>query len=284
MNQERIGKLILERRKSKNLTQESLAEKLKVTSQTISKWESGQSVPALSLMKPLCKELNININELLNAEKNSGIKPDDNIFHIIDYADKKIKKSNKILMITIGTMLGAMALFFTIFSIDVNRMNNNKSVIFSTWGFNYTSPVADDDEKILSAIKDYMVTIGDSEPTDKEGVKTFASAKIYLIESETKKHYSVYAWILKEKYYLDKDQIKQESGTFMPYKLIVEKTKDDFIINSYQVPRYGKYYQEDMKNIFPDSIRTEIENAQKDDTIKALAQDLDRQIRAHYSK
>ncbi|MBQ3307323.1 MAG: helix-turn-helix transcriptional regulator [Bacilli bacterium] len=69
MNQIKIGKFILNCRKEKGLTQEQLAEKLGVTSKSISRWENGKTMPDYSLLKDLCNELDINVNELLSAEK-----------------------------------------------------------------------------------------------------------------------------------------------------------------------------------------------------------------------
>lgn len=69
MNQEKIGKFIAELRKENNMTQMELADKLKVTDRAISKWENGRGLPDVSLFEPLCKELNISINELLKGEK-----------------------------------------------------------------------------------------------------------------------------------------------------------------------------------------------------------------------
>ena len=43
MEQEKIGKFILEIRKQKGLTQKELAEKIGVSDKTISKWECGVS-------------------------------------------------------------------------------------------------------------------------------------------------------------------------------------------------------------------------------------------------
>jgi len=100
MNQDKIGKFILELRKNKNMTQAELAEKLGVTDRAISKWENGRGLPDLSLMKPLCDELGITINELLGGEKLANQdykkKSEENILNTIDYTDKKIKKSKKI--------------------------------------------------------------------------------------------------------------------------------------------------------------------------------------------
>lgn len=51
------------------MTQQELADKIGVTDKAISKWENGRGMPDLSLMKPLCKELGITINELISWER-----------------------------------------------------------------------------------------------------------------------------------------------------------------------------------------------------------------------
>ncbi len=68
MDIDKIGKFISERRKSKKLTQEQLAEKLNISDRAISKWERGICLPDASIMLKLCKILDINVNELLSGE------------------------------------------------------------------------------------------------------------------------------------------------------------------------------------------------------------------------
>ena len=63
-----IGKFIQECRKSKNLTQVQLAQKIGVSEKTISKWECGNGFPDTTLMLPLCKVLDITANELLSGK------------------------------------------------------------------------------------------------------------------------------------------------------------------------------------------------------------------------
>ncbi len=76
MSQQDIGRFIAEKRRAKNLTQEQLAELLGVSNKTISKWETGKSMPDYSIVELLCKELNITISELLAAkEKESESTP-----------------------------------------------------------------------------------------------------------------------------------------------------------------------------------------------------------------
>ena len=65
MDQVKIGKFIAECRKRNNLTQMQLAEKLDITDRAISKWENGKAMQDSSIMPDLCKELKINVNELL---------------------------------------------------------------------------------------------------------------------------------------------------------------------------------------------------------------------------
>ena len=68
------GAVIRRLRESKKLTQEELADKLFVTSKAVSKWETGQGFPDISLLEPLAKALDISIIELLSGEdvKNSN--------------------------------------------------------------------------------------------------------------------------------------------------------------------------------------------------------------------
>ena len=95
MDQEKIGKFIAELRKEKNITQEQLAEKLGVTSKSISRWENGRTMPDYTLLKDLCNELDININELLSGEKikeNDYVnKSEENLIKLRKQIDKRKK-------------------------------------------------------------------------------------------------------------------------------------------------------------------------------------------------
>lgn len=109
MNQEKIGKYIATCRKNKKLTQEQLAEKLGITSKSISKWENGKTMPDVSLFHSLCKELSITINDLLSGETTSKNNLDLSADKLLDYS-KYIKKTEKkksiILSIGLITLIG----------------------------------------------------------------------------------------------------------------------------------------------------------------------------------
>ena len=62
MSQQDIGRFIAEKRRAKNLTQEQLAELLNVSNKTVSKWETGKSMPDYSIVESLCRELAITVS------------------------------------------------------------------------------------------------------------------------------------------------------------------------------------------------------------------------------
>lgn len=68
MNQAKIGSFIAACRKNQGWTQSQLAEKLGITDKAVSKWETGKSMPDISLFSPLCDVLNITLNEMLLGE------------------------------------------------------------------------------------------------------------------------------------------------------------------------------------------------------------------------
>lgn len=69
MNQLEIGMFIAKKRKEKGLTQAQLAEKLRISNKTISKWETGKCMPDYGIIQPLCEELEITIAELMDGEE-----------------------------------------------------------------------------------------------------------------------------------------------------------------------------------------------------------------------
>lgn len=287
MNQEKIGKFILELRKEKDMTQQTLADKLGVSNKTISKWENGRGMPDLSLMKPLCNILGITINELLSGErldkKDYQERLEENILNTIDYTGSKLKRKNKIFKIVIGTTVIVIGLFATMFCVDVRRMNQNKPVVFSTWGYDYSPAIEIPETEIYQAIKEYLVEKGNSESLN--GEKTFVSMRVYLLEEKVKdEKYFIYAWVNDAKYYLEDNEIKKDSASSIPYKFVVEKNNDELYVSDSRTPRDGSYYEDDMKNIFPRSVRNDMESIYSDGTSKKLELELEEQAKLYFHK
>lgn len=62
----KFGSNLKKLRKSKKLSQEDLAEKMNVSRQSVSKWETGDAYPEMNNILELCKIFHCNINELVN--------------------------------------------------------------------------------------------------------------------------------------------------------------------------------------------------------------------------
>ena len=81
-------------RKIKKLTQEQIAEKLNVSRQTVSKWESGETIPDIYNCCELAKLYEITVDDLLNEQKFSNINPKGkHIFGLV-----RIDDENKIII------------------------------------------------------------------------------------------------------------------------------------------------------------------------------------------
>ena len=68
-----LGNLLFELRKEKNLSQEEVADRLNVTRQTVSKWETDQSTPDFDKIVPICELYGISTDELLNGKKDEVV-------------------------------------------------------------------------------------------------------------------------------------------------------------------------------------------------------------------
>ena len=112
-----LGKNLYNLRKNKNLSQEEVAEKLNVTRQTISKWETNESKPDFDKILPICELFNITTEELLigiNTEKKELNETINN-----KNTDSEIIKKRAI-FISIGTFLYFLSLVLIICTEEIN--------------------------------------------------------------------------------------------------------------------------------------------------------------------
>ena len=112
MDQIKIGKFIADERKRKGYTQKQLSEKLEISDKTISKWERGNGFPEVSLLLPLCNELEITVNELLSGERVSEEdylkKAEENMVNLVREALESKKK------IVLSAMVAGLPLIATV--------------------------------------------------------------------------------------------------------------------------------------------------------------------------
>ena len=107
MDQEKVGKFILNLRKENHLTQKELAEKLGVTYQAVSKWENGKNIPDIAIIKLICEEFNVDIGYVLDLKPNT-----------------KNEKNNKKYFIIIGVIV--TIIIVSLFLFGINHYKNDK--------------------------------------------------------------------------------------------------------------------------------------------------------------
>lgn len=71
MNAKQFGERVAALRKARGMTQAQLAEQLNVSNKAVSRWETGEGYPEITLLAPLAKALGVSIDQLL-AEDDAG--------------------------------------------------------------------------------------------------------------------------------------------------------------------------------------------------------------------
>ena len=137
MDQVKIGRFISQRRKSQNLTQMQLAEKLGITDRAISKWETGKSLPDSSIMLELCSILGITVNDLLTGEvvtvENYNKELENNLLQMVKEKEKAHKQ-----LLTFEVFIGVLVsviLFSLVFVASFAELENWLRIVLIAVGF-----------------------------------------------------------------------------------------------------------------------------------------------------
>ena len=117
MDQKKIGRFLKELRKEKDITQEQLAEKIKVSGRTVSRWETGSNMPDISLLAELADFYDVSIPEIIDGERKSeqmNEKLKETVIKVTDYTETnnaRLLKRVRIIGITgVITILIAMVM------------------------------------------------------------------------------------------------------------------------------------------------------------------------------
>jgi len=116
-----LGERLFELRKSKNLTQDDVAEKLNVTRQTVSKWETNQSTPDFDKIVPLCELFEIGVEELLTGKKPEVKEQPENKEEKVLTKQEVKERSAKVVSSSILIYIAAVA--FLMIAIPVQNAN-----------------------------------------------------------------------------------------------------------------------------------------------------------------
>lgn len=117
-----IGEKLYELRKEKNLSQEEVAEKLNVSRQTVSKWETNQTTPDFDKIIPLCELFGISSEELLTGKKEEK-ETTENKKEGKGSLTKEEVKMKSAEVVSTSIFLYVLSVIFIMVAIPVLRMN-----------------------------------------------------------------------------------------------------------------------------------------------------------------
>ncbi len=130
MNQEKIGLFLKELRKEKNITQETLAEKLNVSGRTISRWETRKNMPDISLLVDLAEFYQVSIPEIIDGERKSESMNQETKEAVIKIAEYSKNEVNRMRIKTISNLFIIFGLFVIISALTIFPTD-------SSWGSIY---------------------------------------------------------------------------------------------------------------------------------------------------
>ena len=114
MDQKKSGGFLKELRKEQSLTQEQAAEKLGVSSRTISRWETGAYMPDISMLVDIAEMYDVDVREIIDGERrqedmNSEVK--ETAVKMADYSTMEKKTMLKwIRFMSLSTMIVSVCL------------------------------------------------------------------------------------------------------------------------------------------------------------------------------
>ncbi len=176
-----IGDKILKLRKERGWTQEDLAEKLNVTRQTISNWETEQTVPDLYQAIDLSKAFDININELADLN---------NIIYKNDKVEANLELLFEIVLKNIKSTISELTYSTWFEDLKVNSIDNGVLIIevpmkvhLNYIKNNYYDKIIEEFNKVsISKIKEVKLILNNSYQNEYE--KRFEERKNYEEWSE----------------------------------------------------------------------------------------------------
>jgi len=93
-----IAENIVQLRRSRGMTQIELAEKLNYSDKAVSKWERGESVPDIGVLKTVADLFGVTVDYLITAEHEN--EPEDATETTVEDEGARIKRRRKRIMIT----------------------------------------------------------------------------------------------------------------------------------------------------------------------------------------
>ncbi|CDM69841.1 putative Phosphoribosylformylglycinamidine cyclo-ligase [Clostridium bornimense] len=132
LNSIKVGNFIMNKRKELGMTQQQLADKLKVSFQAVSKWENGITYPNIEILYELAITLNVTVDEILvGSEKETEGLSYSKAGIDITYTDTIKREMAKHLETSDVRVLNGLGPFASLYDINFPRINEPVLVLKS---------------------------------------------------------------------------------------------------------------------------------------------------------
>lgn len=276
MDQQKIGSFLKALRCEKGLTQAELAEQLNTTNRSVSRWETGNTMPDICVLIELAEFYQVDIKEILNGERQSEKMNEDvkaTAEKVAEYSKKTNKKKiTKVVTLMLIPIIALTALLVIVFS--------SRSMQILPDSYPAYQQVTLDSKITDKLINDYVT---DHMPESSENNHNFSNIKVFSVEEKQSGDYYVYTWIYEAEYSYNDGVLKEGSASSYPCRFELLKENDSFRIVNADVPRDGSYNIEDRKKLFPGYVIKMIETVQEDGTVKTLSDETLADAKAYFN-
>lgn len=200
MEQKKIGSFLKELRNEKGLTQAQLAEQLNVSNRSVSRWETGSTLPDISILVELAEFYEVDIKEIIDGERKSETMKEemrDTLVKVAEYTneDKEMQyyKMRKI----IGGILIGFGVFLTISAMMIFPSDSSWGSIYSIIGTIILSTglyqvICKNKYKVIFAIGCFFILLGSLIFVDYLGVTVGNQVPRFSYEKEWGENVIVY--------------------------------------------------------------------------------------------
>ena len=273
MDQIKIGSFLKELRMEKGLTQAKLAEQLNTTNRSVSRWETGSTLPDISILIDLADFYEVDIKEIIDGERKSENMTEnlkETLVTVADYSKRtNNKKMAKVIVLISLIFVVLLTLIIIVFGSKSRGIDNSDM-------YPVYRQVYFDKEVTDELLSDYILSERfKSEPySDSANAANFTTFAIFSTEEKLSGNYYVYAWVIESTYSFDKGVLSEQSGSSYPCRFELTSNNNTFKVVNADIPRDGGYYSEDINKLFPEYLREKIYNVHDDGTLTKLGDNI----------
>ena len=133
MDQIKIGALLKDLRKERNLTQEQIADKFGVSQRSVSRWENGNTMPDISILIELADFYDVDLREILKGERKAeNMDPDlkETLVLVTDYTNEEKKKIARSLINKTWVTIGLLLLLGVVYMFHLENIGFLKDTVY----------------------------------------------------------------------------------------------------------------------------------------------------------